>query len=84
MNKFLKGLLIVLFAAVVGAVAGLSMWGVTKATGVLDAYGNAVSELNQKISPEAAAAAAEKKPEEKVEIGESLKKKGQEKPGVLY
>ena len=84
MNKFLKGLLIVLFAAVVGAVAGLSMWGVTKATGVLDAYGNAVSELNDKIKPETAAAAADKKPEDKVEIGESLKKKGQDKPGVLY
>ena len=44
MNKFLKGLLIVLFAAVVGAVAGLSMWGVTKATGVLDAYVSDISD----------------------------------------
>ena len=87
MNKFLKGLLIVLFAAVVGAVAGLSMWGVTKATGVLDAYGNAVSELNGKLS---SGISDDIKDGNKVEIGESMKKKGQEqdKPkdssGVVY
>lgn len=75
MNKFLKGLLIVLFAAVVGAVAGLSMWGVTKATGVLDAYGNAVSELNGKLS---SGISADMKDGNKVEIGESMKKKDQE------
>ena len=75
MNKFLKGLLIVLFAAVVGAVAGLSMWGVTKATGVLDAYGNAVSELNGKLS---SGISADIKDGNKVEIGESMKKKAQE------
>ena len=75
MNKFLKGLLIVLFAAVVGAVAGLSMWGVTKATGVLDAYGSAVSELNGKLS---SGISADIKDGNKVEIGESMKKQGQE------
>lgn len=84
MNKFLKGLLIVLFAAVVGAVAGLSMWGVSKATGVLDAYSGVVNDINEKLDPESAAASIEKKNEDKVEIGESMKKNNSDKPDVVY
>ncbi|MDO4938864.1 MAG: trypsin-like peptidase domain-containing protein [Lachnospiraceae bacterium] len=71
MNKFLKGVLIVIGAAAVGAVAGLSMYGVSKATGVLDAYSNVVAEANQTISQKTEA--SEGKSENKVEIGKSLK-----------
>lgn len=82
MNKFLKGVLIVLFAAVVGAVAGLSMYGVTKATGVLDAYSNVVAEFNSKISPEETTDESVKE-EKSVKIGESLKKDaGNNKPAA--
>lgn len=73
MKKFLKGVLIVLFAAVVGAVAGLSMYGVTKATGVLDAYSNVVAELKDQISPDDTTVGSEKE-DKPVKIGESLKK----------
>lgn len=73
MNKFLKGLLILLFAAVVGAVAGLSMYGVAKVTGTLDAYSNVVAEINNKIDPDAQKD-TEKSEENKVEIGKSMKK----------
>lgn len=79
MNKFLKGVLIVLFAAVVGAVAGLSMYGVSKATGTLDAYSNVVSDLNKALKPEEEAAS--KPDENKVKIGESQKpEKNDKKP----
>ena len=50
MNKFLKGLAIFVSAILLGAVAGLSMFGVAKLTGVLDAYKNAVTEYKAKTT----------------------------------
>lgn len=84
MNKFLKGLLIALGAAAVGAIAGLSMYGVTKATGVLDAYSNVVAEVNQKINPDfKISAEADKDDENKIKIGESLKPQKKEATNTL-
>ena len=84
MNKFLKGLLIALGAAAVGAIAGLSMYGVTKATGVLDAYSNVVAEVNQKIQPDFKISdEADKDDESKAKIGESLKPQKKEATNTL-
>ena len=84
MNKFLKGLLIALGAVAVGAIAGLSMYGVTKATGVLDAYSNVVAEVNQKINPDfKISAEADKDDENKIKIGESLKPQKKEAANTL-
>ncbi len=84
MNKFLKGLLIAVGAAAVGAIAGLSMYGVTKATGVIDAYSNVVAEVNQKINPDFKISdETEKGDENKVKIGESLKPQKKEVTNTL-
>lgn len=45
MKKVFKVIGVIALAAVVGGVAGLSMYAVTKSTGVLDSYKNAVSEV---------------------------------------
>jgi len=66
MKKVLKAFGILLCAVALGAVAGLSMYAVTKYTGVLDAYKNAlnVSEDGKKSEPQ-----EETKKESKVKIG---------------